>query len=294
MSQSGSAYFRLTNMPIANRGRGPQSVRMSHILSLAAGALPEFQPAEVANAAGQAGFTHAGFTIEPDTWNSTRLKDTKAAIARHNLKVLDVEVIWIPEGGKLDDHHKLIVDAGLELGAPNALVVSSEPDKDRTAEAIHQLCEWAAPGNMRMALEFLMITAVRNIDDALDIIGRTDHPAAALLIDTLHFQRAGHVPNILENVDPHLLPYAQICDGNKDCRPDFDHYLEDAIDLRRVPGEGQLPIRAVIDALPTDIPFSLEVRSKAYRDRYPNPVERAKSMRQKMLEYCGQQNIKIT
>jgi len=281
-------------MSIANWESDPQAGCMSHILSLAAGTLPDFQPVDVADAAGQAGFTHAGFTIEPDKWNSTALNDTKAALARHNLEVLDIEVIWIPEGGKLDDSHKLIVDAGLELGAPNALVVSSEPDKNRTAEALFKLCEWAAPGNMRMALEFLMITAVRNMDDALDIIDRTDHPAAALLIDTLHFQRAGHAPNVIENIDPHLMPYSQICDGNRDCQSNFDRYLEDAIDLRSVPGEGQLPVREVIDALPTDIPFSLEVRSKAYRDRYPNPIERAKSIRQKMLAYCSQRNIKIT
>ncbi|GAB5489699.1 MAG: sugar phosphate isomerase/epimerase [Parasphingorhabdus sp.] len=267
---------------------------MSHILSLAAGTLPECQPADVADAAGRAGFTHVGFTIEPDKWNSTALKDTKAAIARHNLKMLDVEVIWIPEGGKLDDSHKLIVDVGLELGAPNALVVSSEPDKGRTAEALHQLCEWAVPGNLRIALEFLMITAVRNMDDALDIIDRTNHPAAALLIDTIHFQRAGHVPDDLKKVIPDLLPYSQICDGNQDCQPDFEHYLEDAIDLRSVPGEGQLPLQEVVNALPTNIPFSLEIRSKSYRDKYPNPIERAKVIRQNMLAYCRQMNIQIT
>ncbi|MEP2987836.1 MAG: TIM barrel protein [Parasphingorhabdus sp.] len=266
---------------------------MPHILSLAAGTLPECQPADVADAAGRAGFTHVGFTIEPDKWDSDALKDTKAAIARHNLKVLDVEVIWIPEGGKLDDSHKLIIDAGLELGAPNALVVSSEPDKIRTAEALRQLCEWAAPGNMRIALEFLMITAVKNMGDALDIVGHAAHPAAALLIDTIHFQRAGHNAKDLTKLDPHLLPYSQICDGNQDCQPDFEHYLEDAIDLRSVPGEGQLPVQDVVNALPTNIPFSLEVRSKAYRDRYPNPIERAKVIRQNMLANCSRLNIQI-
>lgn len=266
---------------------------MSHILSLAAGTLPEFQPAEVAAAAGQSGFTHAGFTIEPEQWNMTALRETKAALATHDLQVLDVEVLWIPEGGLLDDGHKTIVDAGLELGASNALVVSSETDPDRTAEALHQICEWCAPGNMRVALEFLMITAVKNIGDALDIIDRTDHPAAALLIDTIHFQRAGHIPDDLADIDPHLFPYSQICDGNLKCQSDFEHYLEDAIDLRSVPGEGHLPVGDILKALPDQIPLSLEIRSKSYREKYPDAVGRAAAVRQRMLAYCNSHGIHV-
>lgn len=287
------ARFKLMNIPIVILARRLQSAFMSHILSLAAGTLPEFQPAEIAAAAGRSGFTHAGFTIEPEQWNASALKETKAALATHGLQVLDVEVIWIPEGGQLDDSHKTIIEAGLELGASNALVVSSEPDPGRTAEAFRQICEWCAPGNIRVALEFLMITAVQNMGDALDIISRTDHPAAALLIDTIHFQRAGHNPDDLREIDPHLLPYSQICDGNRKCQPDFEHYLEDAVDLRSVPGEGQLPVYDVLRALPEEIPLSIEIRSKSYREKYLEPVERATAVRRKMLAYCHQHDILI-
>lgn len=267
---------------------------MSHILSLAAGTLPEFQPPLVAEAAGQAGFNHVGFTIEPDRWDAAALAATKAAIKTHGLAVLDVEVIWIPEGGLVGDDHKLIIDAGIELGASNVLVVSAEPDKDRTAAALHQLCEWGAAGNMRVALEFLMITAVQSMDAALDIIARTDHPAAGLLVDTIHFQRAGHEPSELAKVDPHLLPYSQICDGKLNCQQDFDHYLEDAIDLRCAPGEGKLPVKEILDALPDHIPLSLEIRSKAYRDKYPDPVDRAKAVRAATLDYFAATQIGVT
>lgn len=258
---------------------------MAHILSLAAGTLPEFTPDIVADAAGRAGFTHAGFTIKPDKWDAAALKATKAAIAAHDLSILDVEVIWIPEGGAVGDDHRMIIDAGAELGAKNALVVSSEPDKDKTAAALHQLCEWAAPANIRVALEFLKITAIQTMDDALDIIGRADHVAAALLIDTLHFQRAGHAPNDLEKLRPDLLPYTQICDGNLDCADNFDAYLEDAIDLRSAPGQGELPLKDILSNLPGAIPLSLEVRSKAYRDDYPDAAERAKAVREASLRH---------
>jgi sugar phosphate isomerase/epimerase len=266
---------------------------MSHILSLAAGTLPEFPPDQVAHAAGQAGFSHVGFTIEPEQWNRQQIKATKAALAQHDLSVLDVEVVWIPEGGKLTDNHRLVIDAGIELGAPNVLVVSSEPDPDRTAAALHQLCEWSAPANMRVSLEFLMITAVQSLDDTLDIVKRCDHSAAAVLVDSLHFQRAGHSPADLNALDRNLLSYSQICDGNLQCADDFDSYLDDAVDLRSVPGEGELPLADIMSALPSTIPLSLEVRSKAYRDNYPDPVERAKKVRTAAMDYFDRHNITI-
>lgn len=258
---------------------------MSHILSLAAGTHPEFLPDQVAHAAGQAGFSHVGFTIEPQQWTAEQAKATKSALGQYGLSVLDVEVVWIPEGGELTDDHRLIIDAGAQLGASNILVVSAEPDPDRTAAALHQLCEWAAPADMRVALEFLMITAVQSLDSALDIVKRCDHPAAALLIDSLHFQRAGHAPADLKSIDSNLLPYSQICDGNLQCDDNFNAYLEDAVDLRSAPGEGQLPIAEILDALPAAIPLSLEIRSKAYRNGYPDAVKRAKAVRQKSLAH---------
>jgi len=266
---------------------------MSHILSLAAGTLPEFQPEQVARAAGEAGYSHCGFTIEPDKWNAAALATTKAAVAEHDLSVLDVEVVWIPEGGKLTDEHRLIIDAGLELRASNVLVVSSEPDQDRAAAALHQLCDWAAPGNMRVALEFLMITAVQSMDSALAIIRKADHPAAALLIDTIHFRRAGHHPEQLEELEACLLPYTQICDGNADCESSFEAFLEDAVDLRSCPGEGTLPVADIIRALPRDIPLSLEIRSKAYRDQFPDATERATAVRTASLAYLKQNGVAI-
>ncbi|MEW4467336.1 TIM barrel protein [Parasphingorhabdus sp. JC815] len=266
---------------------------MSHILSLAAGTHPEFPPDQIAHAAGRSGFSHVGVTIEPEQWTAEQSKATLSALRQYDLSVLDVEVVWIPEGGDLTDDHRLIIDAGAQLGASNILVVSAEPDPDRTAAALHQLCEWAAPADMRVALEFLMITAVRSLDSALDIVKRCNHPSATLLIDSLHFQRAGHTPVDLKSIDSNLLPYSQICDGNLQCGDNFNAYLEDAVDLRSAPGEGQLPLAEILAALPAAIPLSLEVRSKSWRDKHPDAVERAKAIRQQSLAYFNDIGVTI-
>ncbi|MEM8918592.1 MAG: sugar phosphate isomerase/epimerase [Pseudomonadota bacterium] len=264
---------------------------MTHILSLAAGTLPEFAPPAVAEAAGTAGFSHVGFTIEPDQWDSAMLRNTKQALRDHDLSVLDVEVIWIPEGGAVDDSHRLIIEAGAEMSAPNVLVVSAEPDQDRTAAALHQLCEWAAPADMKVSLEFLMITAVQSLDAAISIVEKADHEAAGILIDTLHFARAGHQPTDLATKNPALFAYTQICDGNAQCAPGFETWLKDAIDLRSVPGEGELPVSEIIAALPDEIPLSLEIRSSRWRDAFPDAADRARAIRDRTEQFFTAEKI---
>ena len=138
-----------------------------------------------------------------------------------------------------------------------------------------------------------MITAVRSLDSALDIIKRCNHPAAAVLIDNLHFQRAGHAPAELNAVDGYLLTYSQISGANLHCADNFDAYLEDALDLRSAPGEDELPLGHILAALPAAIPLSLEVRSKAYRDRYLDAADRAIAVRQQSLAHFAKLGIAI-
>ena len=57
---------------------------------------------------------------------------------------------------------------------------------------------------------------------------------------------------------------------------DPDAYYIDAIDGRLAPGEGSIPVAAMTRALPANLPISLEIRSRYYRERYPDHVERAR------------------
>jgi len=247
-------------------------------LSLAAGVLPEYGADIVADAAGEAGFPLAGFTIDPENWDAAMTSRVRSRIDAHGIGVLDVEVVWIPAGGELDDDYKLLIDVGAELGARNLLVVSRESDVARNAAALHRICERAAPTGMRVALEFLMIAEIRTFSAAHAIVEACDHPAAAILIDTLHLQRAGEGIDVLAGIDPRLFPYAQFCDGPLSCADNFKAYLEDAMDLRSAAGEGELPLRQVLEVLPADCPLSLEVRSKRYRESFPRPADRARAI----------------
>lgn len=256
-------------------------------LSLAAGVLPEHGPEVVVQAAGEAGYPFVGLTIDPEHWDSQSAQAVERGVRAHGIGVLDVEVVWIRAGGELRDDFETIIDAGAALGARNVLVASRESDVSRNAEALHRLCERAAPAGMRVALEFLMIAEVRSLSLAHEIVSACDHPAAAILIDTLHFQRAGESIASLAEIDRRLLPYAQLCDGNLECEPTFDAYLRDALDLRSAAGEGELPLRDVLACLPDECPLSLEVRSERYRQEFPRPVDRARAILERTSRYLA-------
>lgn len=248
-------------------------------LSLASGVVPEFGPVETVRAAAFGGFEAVGLWVDPTDWSATTTREARSALADAGLELLDVEVVWIKPDSLIDDHRR-IIDIGAELGARNVLCVSSLPDEPATAAHLAALCRHAEASGMRVALEFGVFTAIKNLTMAMSVLDAVAHPLRALLIDPIHVDRSGSSLTQLAAIDPALLPYAQFCDARAE-RPDPDDFnavIIDAIDLREQCGEGALPLASIYRALPRDIPFSIELRSKALRDAYPDAGERARAV----------------
>ena len=246
-------------------------------ISLASGVVPDSGPVETILAARAGGFDAVGLWVDPEQWTKAHTGDARAALADTGLPLLDVEVIWL----KPDDDealHRKVIDVGAELGAANVLCVSSHPDPATTIAALARLCRHAEGSGMRVALEFGIFTAVRDLTSALAILDAVGHPHRALLIDPIHVDRSDSSIAAIARVDPALLPYAQFCDAPAE-RPDpsdFGAIITDAIDLRRQCGDGALPLADLYRALPEGIPLSIELRSKQLRDDYPVAADRAR------------------
>lgn len=246
-------------------------------ISLASGVVPEFGPVDTIRAAAAGGFDAVGLWIEPEQWTAPLFRETRAALADTGLPLLDVEVIWLKPDVAIDEHRRTI-DIGAELGAANVLCVSSDPDHGATAAQLAALCRHAEGSGMRVALEYGIFTEVRDLTSALAILDAVGHPLRALLLDPIHIDRSRTDFGALAGIDRALLPYAQICDAPAQ-RPDpadFDAVIIDAIDLREQCGEGALPLDIFHGALPPDTPLSVELRSKALRDGYPDADARAR------------------
>lgn len=245
------------------------------ILSLAAGVLPEFSPPQTVDAAVAAGFDAVGVWIDLETWTATTTRETKKRLTDGGIHALDVEVIWLRPGADNPDHFR-VLDIGAELGASNALAVCSDPDAQAAADKLRRLAEHGRSVGVRVSLEFAAFTEVRSLAAAVRLLEFSGEDAG-LLIDPLHLRRTGGSPEDVAKVPRSRFAYAQFCDA-PDAGPaptDIPAIISEALDLRMMPGDGELPLKALLSSLPENLPLSVELRSKPLREAFPDAAARA-------------------
>ncbi len=104
---------------------------MSHLLSLAAGVLPEFPPDRIVQAAAEAGYRATGIWCDTETWTDETTREVHRQLRNGALQALDIEVIWIRPGREVTDSARRLIEIGGELGARNVLIVSANPEPRR-------------------------------------------------------------------------------------------------------------------------------------------------------------------
>ncbi len=250
---------------------------MTRLISFAAGNAPDFHSLEFVAAAAKASWPACGIWYDPESWTAKTAGELKSIFDGSGMVPLDIEVIFMLPG-PIEANHKKMIEAGAEIGAKNALIVSMDPDIAATAVKFAELSAFALSHGVTPNFEFLPITEVRNLDQALQVIAGA--PGAGLMPDLMHLVRSGGSVADLARVPIDRLHYAQICDGEAAVEPaTVENLYVDAMDGRTMPGEGAFPAVPFMRALPAMLPLSLEIRSKVLRDTYPDINDRAKHMR---------------
>jgi len=241
----------------------PRPISLAHLTVL------DTTPPELVSVAAAAGFRTIGIrlTATPSVGvppydmlhEGPMLRETLARLADTGVRVLDTEFlrfepahpVGVPDG---------FLEVSARLGARYVLVMSAEPNEARTLERFGELCERAAAYSLEVCLEFAIYTGVRTLAHAAEMVARSKRPNAFVLIDALHFSRSGGLPAHVAQVDPALLRYAQICDAGPDQpRPDdMASLIREARTGRLLPGDGVLPLRELVAALPPGLPLAIE------------------------------------
>jgi len=256
-----------------------------HPISLAHLTVLDTTPPELVTVANTAGFRTVGIrlTATPSVGvppydalhEGPILRETLLRLKDTGVSVLDTEFlrfepdqpVGVPEG---------FLEVSARLGAKYVLVMSAEPDGGRTLERFVDLCERAAQYGLHVCLEFAVYTGVRTLSHAAQMVVRSGRPNASVLIDALHFSRSGGLPSHVASVDPALFRYAQICDASPDmpAPTDTPSLIREARTGRLLPGEGALPLRELVAALPAGLPLAIEAPCRATADL--PAVERAR------------------
>jgi sugar phosphate isomerase/epimerase len=171
------------------------------------------------------------------------------------------------------DTYRPAFECAAELGARRMSVLVSDTDEERRLANFCALCDRAAEFGLGVNVEFVAITQLPSLRDAVRLVTRSNRPNAGIMVDTLHLMRSGGTVAELAATDRRLIGGAQFCDGPLTMAP--ERQLFEAISERMIPGQGEFPLYDFVRALPPDVPIGVEVPLKSLKDKGVSAMERA-------------------
>ena len=225
-------------------------------------------PVDTISAAAAAGFKSVGIRItgrrlsDPYTHvvgNPAMIAEIRHRIANSGIRLASVlpyhvypDVQW--------SHLQPVVETAAELGAKFIIVISHQPDEARFVDLLARSCEEAKKHGIAMALEFMRFSQARTLEQAERIVKACGQPNACLVIDALHLARSGGTVAGVARLPPNLVGFFQVCDAmNRAAEPSEQELIAESRTCRLAPGDGELPLFDLLDALPAGIEIEYEV-----------------------------------
>jgi sugar phosphate isomerase/epimerase len=228
----------------------------------------ELAPARLVREARRAGFSAVGLRLHPVmpgaqaypvAPGSQALRELRAVMAGEGVRVTDIEFVALTAQAQVADYQPLLA-AGAELGALSLTVSGDDDDVARLTGNFAALCELARGHGLRVDLEFMRWRPVATLQQACTVVTGAGQDNGGVLVDALHLFRSGGQVADLAGVDPRLLRAVQLCDAPL-LAPVEELIIAEAREGRMLPGQGQLPLAALVAALPTQLCVSVEVPS---------------------------------
>ena len=253
--------------------------------ALAAGCVPDADPWDIPRIAEGAGFLSSGMWVDPKkSWDKAALQKTKLSLKETGIQLIDVEAAWLETSDRANEAHKSIIEAGLELGARNLLVVSRHEEYHASVSQFLDICNMAQD-QLRVCIEFGEFTSIKSLGAAKKFVEDVNHPSAGILIDLMHLNRA---QDKLPQIESSLFPYIQACDfWQSSTLKSGTDYITAAVDERCCLGEGEAPASVMTEVCNSNADVSLEIRSAHLREKYTDPYVRAGEI----FKRCGRKPL---
>lgn len=274
-----SAYGATNSIPLRMAAHRRQRLRMlasapadsrtdhRHDYSLAHLTALSLSPPELVDAAAAAGYRYVGLrmtkvTMEephyPLTYDPALMRATKTHLAATGVEVLDIELARITSGDNPRDYLRFL-EAGAELGARHVITQLPDADFSRKTDRFAELCELARPFGLTMDLEFPSWTETPDLGEATRVLRAAGQPNAGILIDLLHFARSDSDVTELRQLPQEWFHFAHVCDAPAEVPSTTEGLIHTARFERLFPGEGGIDAVGILSALPSGIPYALEV-----------------------------------
>lgn len=219
----------------------------------------ELSPQDLVSVAAGAGYDFVGLRLVPVVGQPHRHEIDVAAIKKRvaatGMQVVDVEVFRLDPDTRVADFEPMLA-AAAHLGATDLLAHGADPDESRLVDNWGRLCELASAYGMAANVEPMPWLEVGTVAKADRLLGLAPRANAAVLVDPIHFFRG---ENRLEDLSGTKTRYMQFCDARAENPTSMDEIRRQAREDRLMPGEGELDLRGLLEALPPDLPISLEI-----------------------------------
>jgi len=240
----------------------------------------EASPPELAELAAENGCQSISFMVHPvpgvpdfDMARDTPMRrETKRRCAELGIGIDMVEGFLLTPETDLAAFRPSLESAAW-LGAGCANILLRDDDIPRLTANFAAFCEMADACGVAVVTEWSRRAPLKSPGAAAAFLAHSG-TSAKLQFDSLHLYRAGFAASDIAALDPGIVSRGQLSDGPADMP--VDQQYAEALGSRLVPGDGALPLRAFLDALPESVVVGLEVPSQSLRDQGLGPAERVR------------------
>lgn len=242
-------------------------ISANQALGLAHFTVLEVPPLDLLKLAASTGYASVGLRLHPAfpgapyyeiAPGSEQMREMRRRIEGDGVGVYDIEFVAIDADFEPARLAPILESAG-RLGARRLSVCGDDPDRARLIANFAALCDLAAGFGMGVDLECMAWRRVASLADAVRVVAAAGRPNGGALVDALHLSRTGGTPADVLAVPPGLIVSAQLCDAPAGQPGDMGAVIQEARSGRLPPGQGELPLRALLAQLPDETVLSVEV-----------------------------------
>jgi sugar phosphate isomerase/epimerase len=234
--------------------------------------LPAWPLDDLLDAASEAGFTSVGldgYTLRRHVAEGGRIDDLGDGLRSRGLTCTDVGVLRLGTSD-LGSEAETLAQVASVTGARVCIdAFARDLAHEQAIAELHQCAEILAPTRVRLALEFVAYSGLRQLVDAAALCAAVGWERCGLLVDTWHFFRSGAPWAELHSLDDERVALVHVNDGPLE--PGAEPIVEGRF-RRRPPGAGSFPFAefaAALDAIAYSGPLGVEVLSDDVRELHP-------------------------